>query len=196
MAQHVQFVSSSQCLVQWCAVSPLEGAASAVYKHQLVSSACWHFVFWNLLTTIRTQRQCSWCLPAGLPAGAQHRLLPPHARTQLPSVAVLTLCTHQDLLIRWAHARVYMPRAGQITARSHPLVLRPVNRSARQLTFKCPARHAYRSLVVLYNIEYWHEESNLWRILNKIEGCTSDLNSALKNQVSSWINLPSIYILG
>ena len=73
MAQHVQFVSSSQCLVQWCAVSPLEGAASAVYKHQLVSSACWHFVFWNLLTTIRTQRQCSWCLPAGLPAGAQHR---------------------------------------------------------------------------------------------------------------------------
>ena len=104
MAKHVQFVSSSQCLVQWCAVSPLEGAASAVYKHQLVSSACWHFVFWNLLTTIRTQRQCSWCLPAGLPAGAQHRLLPPHARTQLPSVAVLTLCTHQDLLIRWAHA--------------------------------------------------------------------------------------------
>ena len=193
MAKHVQFVSS-QCLVQWCAVSPLEGAASAVYKHQLVSSACWHFVFWNLLTTIRTQRQCSWCLPAGLPAGAQHRRC---HRTPPRSCPVWRCATHQDLLIRWAHARVYMPRAGQIpTARSHPLELRPVNRSARQLTFKCPARYAYRSLVVLYNIEYWHEESNLWRILNKIEGCTSDWNSALKNQVSSWINLSTIYILG
>ena len=194
MAQHVQFVSSSQCLVQWCAVSPLEGAASTVCKHQLVSSvsACWHFVFWNLLLTIRTQRQCSWCLPAGLPAGAQHRRC---HRTPAAAAIVLTLCTHEDLLIRWAHARVYMLRAGQITARSHPLVLRPVNRSAQQLTFKCPARHAYSSLVVLYNIKYWHEESNLWRILNKIEG-TSDFDSALKNQVSSWINSSIVYIIG
>lgn len=85
MAQHVQFVSSSHSLVQWCTVSPLEGAASAVCKHQLVSSvsACWHFVFWNLLPTIRTQRQCSWCLPAGLPAGAQHRRTAATARPQL-----------------------------------------------------------------------------------------------------------------
>ena len=100
MDQHVQFVSSSQCLVQWCAVSPLDGAASAVCKHQLVSSvsACWHFVFWNLLITIRTQRQCSWCLPAGLPAGAQHRRC--HrtpARLQLPQLC--WRCAHTKICL-------------------------------------------------------------------------------------------------
>ena len=87
MAQHVQFVSSSHSQVQWCAVSPLEGAASAVCKHQLVSSvsACWHFVFWNLLPTIRTQRQ--WQLVSAC--------RPPRARSTAAATArpqLLQLC--------------------------------------------------------------------------------------------------------